>query len=194
MKMIRSTLLATMLLLAFGTTWGQNVGGGLTVAGLASQIDGDQWGGYNKAGYMLGGYAYYDFSDFLALQVEILHTHRGSREVNDGYGQINLNFIDIPVLLRLHLLDNGNTQIYGEAGPSISTLLSAKNGFKPLILDQTDLYRRFVGEFNVGGSIYFTENIGMFARWSISYTNLWRASRPWLTIHYFSLGARLNFK
>ncbi len=57
-----------LLLGIFGKAAAQNVGAGLIVAGVASQIDGDSWGGYNKLGYSLGGFAWYDFNDRISLE------------------------------------------------------------------------------------------------------------------------------
>ncbi|HHG83157.1 MAG TPA: PorT family protein [Bacteroidetes bacterium] len=194
MKYFRLILTTILLLNGPLACWSQNIGGGLSIGGIASQIDGDQWAGYNKVGYHIGGYAFYDLSDKVALQIEILHTNRGSREVNKAYGQIHLNYIDVPLLLRFGLLETDNARILGEIGPSINMLLSAKNGFKPLTADRTDLYHRFSGEFHFGSTLLFTENLGLFARWSVSFTNLLRSYPPWFTIHYFTIGGRINFK
>lgn len=172
----------------------QGVGGGIQVAGVASQIDGDQWGGYNKLGLGFGGFAFYDFNDYLSLQIELLYGHRGSREVNKAYGQINLNLIDMPVLLRLRFYEFGNAAFFAEAGPSVNTLLSARNGFKDLKYDVTDFYHRFNAELHLGASLLVQERAGIFLRWSYGLTNLNVFTRPWFAIHYISLGGRLSFK
>jgi hypothetical protein len=187
-------LLLYMLFLCPLLAGAQGVGGGIQIAGVASQIDGDQWGGYNKGGLGFGGFAFYDFNDYLSLQVELLYGHRGSREVTKAYGQINLNFIDMPVLLRLRCYEWGNAAFFAEAGPSVNTLLSARNGFKDLKLDVTDFYHRFNAEVHLGASLLVNERAGMFVRWSYGLTNLNVFTRPWFAIHYISLGARLSFK
>ena len=187
-----------LLLLAFtGGTWGisnaQGVGGGVTAGFTTSQIDGDDWGGYNFWGYQLGGFAYYDFNDKLALQVEIATSLRGSREA--GIGRIALNFIDVPILLRYRKsLNSGDLDV--ESGLSGNLLLAGRTGLRPFTFDQTDLFRRFSTEFHLGLAYYFVENVGLFARWSIGLTNLQSNAqlRPWLTIHNFTAGIRLRFK
>ena len=172
----------------------QNVGGGLSLAGIASQIDGDQWGGYKKIGYHIGGWAYYDFSDALALQVEILHSHRGSRELVKGFGQISLNYLDFPVLLRVRPFQNLSREVWAEAGPSIHYMLSAKTGFNQNKLDQSENYRRVSAEALIGAGAYLSDHIAVFGRWNIGISNLSVFYPPWFTIHYFSFGVKLGFK
>ncbi|MEM7036112.1 MAG: outer membrane beta-barrel protein [Bacteroidota bacterium] len=172
---------------------GQNVGGGLSLAGVASQIDGDAWGGYNKLGWSFGGYAYYDFSDRLALMTEILYGHRGSREAAVN-GQVSLDFIDVPVMLRLKGFGEGKQGLYGNIGTAFNILLNARSGIKPFILDQNDNFRRLTMDFQLGGSYFFNDYIGLFGRWSISYFNLSKFYPPWLSIHYISFGVKVGFK
>ncbi|HEX2898696.1 MAG TPA: hypothetical protein VHS96_03145, partial [Bacteroidia bacterium] len=109
MKM-RMVLFLGLLLGMQGPLTAQNVGAGLIAAGVASQIDGDNWGGYNKIGYSLGGFAWYDFNDRISLSPEITIGHRGSREMVEGYEQYNLNVIDVPLLLRYCILGDINDQ------------------------------------------------------------------------------------
>lgn len=169
------------------------MGGGLNAAVVTSQIDGDTWGGFNKWGYSFGGHARYQFGGPWSLQVEVLYARRGSREVQNDYGQISLQYIDVPVLLQYQLPDNLSA-IGIEAGVSGNVLLVARTGFKPLVLDQTDSYRRFSAEGHLGGSLRLAESLSAFGRWSIGLTNLNNtpARRPWLTIHYLSAGLRIH--
>lgn len=182
-----------MGLMALGLS-AQGVGGGIQLSGVASQIDGDQWGGYNKLGLGFGGFAFYDFNDYLSLQIELLYGHRGSREVVKAYGQINLNLIDLPVLLRLRVYEWGYAKFFVEAGPSVNTMLSARNGFRDLKYDVTDYYHRFNAEIHLGASMLLRERVGLFMRWSYGLTNLNVFTRPYFAIHYISLGGRLSFK
>lgn len=172
----------------------QGVGGGLSLAGVASQIDGDQWGGYKKLGLHFGGFAWYDFNDRLGIQAEILYGHRGSREVVTAYGQISLNYIDLPLLLRVRVLSKESTQLFAEAGPSANLILSARTGFKEFKRDVTAEYNRLNSEVHLGGTLLFQERIGLLARWSYGITNLYNARRPWLAIHYVNFGVRIAFK
>lgn len=186
-------LLICVTLFSWTALRAQGVGGGLTGGVVTSQIDGDTWGGYNKWGYQIGGFAYYGLSDRLNLHIEIIHTHRGSREVVTDFGRVNLNYIDVPVLLQ-YKFPVSQGEFNAEAGISANLLLSAQTGFDPFQFDQTENYRRLSSELHLGSSYFFNDFLGIFGRWSIGMTNLNATplARPWLTIHYFTLGTRVK--
>ena len=191
-------LLAGALLGIGGHLAAQNVGAGLIVAGVASQIDGDSWGGYNKLGYSLGGFAWYDFNDRVSLSPEITIGHRGSREMVDGYEQYNLNVIDFPLLVRYCILGDINAQnLQIEAGPSANFLLSAKAGFGQQKLDLMPQFNRLNLSINAGATFFVNKNIGIMGRWSYALTNMnknWRLTREYWRCHFLTLGVRLAFK
>lgn len=70
------------------------------------QIDGDNYGGYNKLGFSGGAIVRSPLSEKLDIQMELLYSHRGSRDPADPDNgklnsyRINLNYIDIPLLLK----------------------------------------------------------------------------------------------
>lgn len=195
MKLNRIWLLLPFLLFS-ATLFGQNVGGGLSIAGVASQIDGDAWGGYKKLGYNLGGYAFYDFNARWSISPEITLGNRGSRELENGYGQINLNFIDVPVLVRFRAVGEADGQnLLLEAGPSANILYSAKSGFSNLKQNITPSLKKFGASVNLGLIWFVHPQLGITGRWTSSFTNLnGLAVRPWLTTYFFSFGAKLAFK
>lgn len=193
LRFLLLALLPFMLLLA-SPLRGQNVGGGLSLSGVASQIDGDSYGGFEKLGINFGGWAYYDFTERISLMVEILYGHRGSREVVTATGQISLNYIDVPVMLRYKFLDNGFSRLYGEAGLSSNILLSASAGFNPFKTETTDVFRRYNMEVHGGVSYFINPNFGIFIRYSNGITNLSKIYPPWLGIYYISAGLKVGFK
>lgn len=190
---VTALLLACFSTFFFGNSSAQGIGGGLTTGVTASQIDGDQWGGYNFWGYSLGGFVYYDFNDRIALQIEITNSLRGSREA--GIGRVALRYIDVPVFFRFRK-EVASGQLDGELGLSGNILLSAKTGLPPFTFDQTENFRRFSSEIHLGAAYYFIQQAGIFARWSIGVSNLQSTPqlRPWLTIHNFTVGLRLRLK
>jgi hypothetical protein len=177
--------------------WSQGVGGGLLVAGVASQIDGDAWSGYNKFGYSIGGFAWYDFNERLSLMPEITINRRGSRDVN-GSGQYNMNLIDVPVLLRYKIFSSQQGQsVLAEAGPSANILFGAKSGYGLLKLDLMDKFNHFGVSANAGATIYLSKNIGVFGRWTYSLTNLnrdARLNRAYWRCYFITFGAKIAFK
>lgn len=190
--------LAWAMLGVLATAHAQGVGGGPLIAGIASQIDGDDWGGYSKLGYSLGGYAWYDFNDKLSLSPEIAFSHRGSREVVQGYEQYNLSVIDVPVLLRYRILGDVDAQsLLLEAGPSANILISAKSGFGPQRLDLMPQFNRLNISGSLGATFFLHRNIGLMGRWTYALTNMnknWRLTREYWRCHFLTLGVRMAFK
>ena len=187
-----------LVLGCLGSLQAQNVGGGLLIAGVASQIDGDAWGGYNKLGYSLGGFAWYDFNDRISLMPEITINHRGSREVIEAYGQYNLNVIDVPLLLRYRLLGAPQEKsLLFEAGPSANILFGAKGGFGDNRLDLMDNFNRLGISANLGATGFLGRHFAVFGRWTYSLTNLnqnARAIREYWRCHFITFGIKFAFK
>ena len=74
---------------------------GGVMAGLnVSQIDGDSWAGYNKAGLVGGAFVYTDFTDKWGAQMEIRYAAKGSASPK-YYGssiKFRLQYIEIPLV------------------------------------------------------------------------------------------------
>lgn len=105
----------------------QNVGGGLTLGLNASQIDGDSFKGFNKAGIQAGGFVYFKLSDKVKFQPEIVFDQLGSN--NKINTPIKLNYVSVPILLNFNLpimIGENEHNIEIHAGPVLGILLSAK--------------------------------------------------------------------
>ena len=192
-------VLLTSLFVGFcSSLLAQNVGGGLLATGIASQIDGDSWGGYNKPGYTFGGFAWYDFNDRISLMPEISIGKRGSREVVKGYGQVSLTMIDVPWLVRYRLFGKPEAQsLLLEAGPSANILLAAKSGFGQLKRDLMPNFHRFNLSGSVGSTFFFNKGIAVFGRWTYALTNMNKfanVTRQYWRCHFISLGLKLALK
>ncbi len=81
----------------------QNFGGGL-IAGIAtSQVSGDQLGGFNKAGFLVGAFTNKSISPLLSIQMEMTYIQKGSNnpKMNENsISDISLSYVEIPLLLR----------------------------------------------------------------------------------------------
>ena len=88
----------------------QSFGGGVLLGLSTSQVGGDDLGGFNKAGVLVGVFANKEISSFLSFQMEMTYTQKGSNNpnINDiehkDYGQedISSSYIEIPLLLQYH--------------------------------------------------------------------------------------------
>ena len=78
------------------------ISGGLST----SQVDGDGYGGFNKAGITVGGFVNTHLSEKVIGQFEINYINKGSKKVPDhekgdySYYLLKLNYIEIPILLK----------------------------------------------------------------------------------------------
>lgn len=79
---------------------------GLMLGISGSQIEGDGYGGYNKIGFIAGGFVNTDLSEKLSTQFEIYYINKGSFDAlhpdkrdYDSF-KVNLNYIEIPISIR----------------------------------------------------------------------------------------------
>ena len=98
---------------------------GGVMAGLAgSQVAGDTYSGYDKAGLFLGGYVGWEFTPRSGLQLELEYFQKGSRKNPDpdknDYGQslFRVNYVELPVLYQYKI-----DWFIIEAGPSAGFLM-----------------------------------------------------------------------
>ena len=102
----------------------QGFHGGVTAGLVGSQVAGDTYSGFDKAGVFAGGYVGWEFTKHSGLQLELEYFQKGSRknpdpEKND-YDQylFRVNYVELPVLYQFKL----NWFII-EAGPSAGFLM-----------------------------------------------------------------------
>ena len=98
---------------------------GLTeVIGDLSGIDVDQ-----RTNWVVGGFLKVNFGRFVAVQPEVLYVRKGAKAAATGLltesVKFNLDYIDIPVLLRLQT--GQDTGFYGLIGPSFGINIAAES-------------------------------------------------------------------
>lgn len=94
------SVLIIMLFLLSASLYGQRFKGGVMAGINVSQIDGDKWAGYNKAGLVGGAFVYTDFTDKWGAQMEIRYAAKGSAppKYYASTRKYRLQYIEIPVL------------------------------------------------------------------------------------------------
>lgn len=99
------------------------VKGGLNIAKMTGDDADDSEWLYGGAG---GAYFTYKFNDMFAIQPEVLFMMKGqSYDFEDETFKTKLNYIDIPVLLKVCIPTEGNFKPSIFAGPYLGMLLSA---------------------------------------------------------------------
>ncbi|MBU8893252.1 MAG: PorT family protein [Bacteroidales bacterium] len=99
--------------------YSQTFGGG-AMAGLStSQLDGDNWGGYAKAGLTFGIYTNTKINKYIDAQLELRYVQKGSKSDNKDQSVFylsKLNYIELPLFLKYRFLDKFSASIGFAAG------------------------------------------------------------------------------
>jgi len=149
-------------------------------AGLStSQVEGDTYGGFHKAGAAGGIFVNAKFKEKWSAQMEIIFIQKGSKFVGDPengdgrYYYMGLNYIEVPVLFQYH-----QKKFTFEIGPAFGYLISSQ-------------------EFNQDGEIYmpvpfhsteFSGDIGVSFQLFKNLSLNWRYSNSLLPIRSFRSG------
>ena len=155
-------------LFASGSLKGQVFNAGITAGINISQVEGDGFAGYNKAGPLFGLFVNTFFREYFAWQMEILYASKGSRlrtTLEDPrYYRIDLGYIEIPLMLRYFI----NSGLSAEAGLSGGNLFRSREEDELGELPVSLPFRKT--EFAAqGGMVYMlTDKLSAGARLSFS--------------------------
>jgi len=135
----------------------------------------------SKIGFNAGVFANIPVGSMFSVQPEVLYSQYG-----DKYDQVilgkrissarHLDYITVPVMLQYNIIPN----LYVEAGPEFGFLVSAKNKLKNEsdndVINQSGDYKDGLNGFNfgigLGAGYYFTDNIGVTARYVAGITDI----------------------
>jgi len=140
MKQVKIILIAILLLMFSTAVFAQGitakgVKGGLNIATLTGDDIDDA---DSKMGFAFGVFITYEINEMLSLQPEVLFTMKGAKfkdeytEVEDDYeyyekyeGSWNLDYLEIPVLVKINIPMEGNIKPNVFLGPALGFNLSA---------------------------------------------------------------------
>lgn len=115
-----------LLVTLAGIASSQNFEGGALFGLTASQIDGDNYRGYNKVGLQGGGWVRRMFTYTLGGQMEIRYVQKGALNTKTGNGatyyRMALHYIDIPLMAQYAYNEN----VVFELGIGPEVLMTAK--------------------------------------------------------------------
>lgn len=166
MKMQSNILCALTLFLtaSFGMLHAQDnvttefgVKGGLNMSNLYTDDADDE---NVLFGFNAGVYATLPVSDFIAIQPELLFTTRGSKlEYNNALAQGNvklkLNYIELPLLVRVNITKNFNIHAGGYASYMVSAKSTGDGDFEFEDQYDTDDFNRFDAGIAAGVGLDF---------------------------------------
>lgn len=123
MKISFLTIIAFLIISS--TVHGQHVNIGVKGGLNAYSIMGDNSTNNDPMiGYHFGLLGHMHMDSPIAFQPEIVYSAQGTQDKNGGDSQLNLNYVNIPLLLQ-YMYDNG---FRIQAGPQFGLLASAKSG------------------------------------------------------------------
>ena len=163
-------ILACLFLLALPTiTFSQTFSGGALLGMNASQVDGDNYAGYNKFGLMGGAFVYTSLSKKFDVQFEIKYMGKGANkkttEQDPTRYTSNLNYIEIPVLVRL----NTKIKLGWEAGLGFGYLFSSSEKDENGPLQQATInFKPFELSYLIGATYQFAPKFLINLRYSYS--------------------------
>lgn len=97
----------------------QTFNGGLLAGLSASQLDGDRYGGYHKAGLCVGIYTNAKLNKYIDAQMELRYVQKGSNsnsDENELFYVSKLNYLELPIFLKYNFLDRFSANIGITAG------------------------------------------------------------------------------
>ena len=141
-------------------SFSQEFKGGFFAGLTSSQVDGDNYGGFDKTGFLIGAFTNRQYSEKFFLQLEILYSHRASKHnINEEKGELeyykmHLEFVEVPLIAIYKYSD----QLAFETGISGGFLTRSyeDDGFQRFI---SNPYYKFAVSSIVGVKYSLTENI-----------------------------------
>jgi len=198
--MIRIIFALTIFILSLQSSFSQDrfFYGGLKAGINFSQIDGDDALGYDKIGLQSGITGGFSLGGIKELQIEFLYSLRGSRSTKNDTAnvKINLHYIEIPVIFCLKdwLIEEENDSYHRlifQGGLSTGFLINststrAEHDFKKLDIS-----------WLLGVQYQVTKNIGIYGRYTSSFTPIYKYMRSGQEIkmisYFISLGLNYRF-
>ncbi len=173
MKRLIIVLIAVLSL--FGKAQAQSFNAGVIAGASFCQVDGDNYFGFHKLGFTAGAYANLPFGDYLSGQMELkyslLGAHSSDKEVREyGYAPYNLNmhYVEIPLMLRYNLGVFHVNFITLEAGASIDVLMKTTEDADGDYQITTRRWSRVSATANAGLHFNITKHLGIGARFMYS--------------------------
>lgn len=153
-----------------------------------------------KPSIHFGAFAATNLTDLVGLQVELLYSRQGCSDSYDTGGEdakvkYRVNYLNIPVLARLHVWDRLSVDLGPQLGFALNAKVKVKQGGE-VIKKKMDHLNTVDLSFAVGASYELKMGILLSARYNIGLTNVFDKDTFGSTnkngVFQFSVGYRLN--
>jgi hypothetical protein len=154
------TLTATKAQIEFGAKAGLN---------LANYSGSLATGAKIKVGFNVGGLVCIPVTKMIIVQPEIVYSSEGAKASNGGsdYSE-NLSYINVPILVKY----KSDIGIFGEIGPQIGFLLSAKDKVSGTSTDVKQYFNSTNISIVFGAGYLSSMNIGADIRYNLGVANI----------------------
>jgi len=148
----------------------QNFGGGVILGLSTSQVGGDNLGGFNKAGLLIGFFANKSISELLSFQMEMNYIQKGSNnpKMNENRTpDISTSYIEVPLLLQYHQSNKLKIEGGVQTGYLIDGYYNDLDGERPKYNDINPFINYDIGLL-LGIDYNYSKNISLNTRISNS--------------------------
>lgn len=160
-----------LIILFLSTSVGaQNFKGGFYLGMTASQVHGDNLGGYDKAGLNAGFYTSVNLTENSRLALELAFMQKGAKEPpsdTSNFYKLSLGYFEIPLLFQYRWKD-----LTFEIGPALDINVYSNEAWDGFVQESIPPYNQFSLTGIVGVSWHFTEKVHINFRTNNSLTSI----------------------
>ena len=139
-------------------------------------------------GANVGAFVNIPVSTMFSFQPEVLYSMEGAKEdVFDT--KIMLNYVNIPLMLKY----TDASGFFGELGPQIGFLTSAKSKINGNTADIKDLFKSTNFSLGIGAGFNFTPSVGVGLRYNLGLSNISEDTNDDVKTGNFSIGIHYSF-
>jgi len=169
--MVKKLIIITVLVFISYFAYTQEFMGGITGGLVGSQVAGDRYAGYHKAGLFLGGYVYYPFYNNQEISMELYYIQKGSRETpteDNNYEKyvMNLHYAELALLYRYRF----GERFAADAGLAYAVYITKKEEWTYQDEVSGKPFNRHNLSFVAGVYFCFTDQYRIFLRTNNSIT------------------------
>lgn len=169
---MKRILLIISILLTVTAVYAQRFDAGLIAGFNASQVEGDNFKGYNKAGILAGIYVQTDIAPAIVAGMEIKYSQKGSRRKYDPKQPdvdkyiMRLGYIDIPIFMGFRA--NHRSRVIGGITPGVLIHSKELNSYGEFPKEDQHPFKTFDLQPFVGFQFDFLERLSLDLRFALS--------------------------
>lgn len=134
----------------------------------ATQVDGDTYQGFDKAGLLGGLYVERSFSDRFSLRMELDYIQKGSRKPLDkednSYYRMRVNYLEVPLVVRYRVGKKWTLQ----GGPAFGVLVFSEEDDQTGVLVYSPEFRKYEYSLSTGFAYDLSEKTAVDVRYGFS--------------------------